>query len=201
MALTKSERTKKRIIETVAPIFNNRGYHSTALSDITAATGLTKGAIYGNFGNKEKLAEACFDYNIKFLQKGLSMTWAVQPTSIGKLLGLLTFYEQNFDKVSNNGGCPIMNVAIEADDYDPFFKEKAKTILLDWHSEIMTVIKDGQTVGEINSEIDATAFANFYIASIEGGILIAKTTDHKQSFFDITKNLKSLVNHQLKATT
>jgi len=184
----------------VAPVFNKKGFEGTTLSDITAATGLTKGAIYGNFGSKAKLAEVCFDYNTKFLQKGLSMTWAVQLTSIGKLLGLIAFYEQNFDKLISNGGCPIMNVAIESDDLHTLFKEKAKTIISNWQSEIITVLKDGQATGEISSKTDAKAIANFYIASIEGGILIAKTTDDKQSFFDITKNLKSLVNNQLKST-
>tara|TARA_A100000171_G_C2115620_1_gene137626 strand:+ start:556 stop:1161 length:606 start_codon:yes stop_codon:yes gene_type:complete len=197
----KSERTKKRIIETVAPIFNKKGYQSTALSDITNATGLTKGAIYGNFGNKESLAEACFNHNVKFLQKGLQMTWAAHPSSIDKLTGLLNFYEQNFETVSNNGGCPLMNVAVEADDFHPFFKEKAKTMLLNWKSEIASVIREGQSSGEIKPEIRAQDFANFYIASIEGGILIAKTTNDPTAFFNIIENLKSLVSHQLKITT
>ena len=201
MPFEKSERTKKRIIETVAPIFNKKGYQSTALSDITSATGLTKGAIYGNFGNKENLAEACFDHNIKFLQKGLQITWAANPSSLAKLIGLLNFYQQNFETVANNGGCPLMNVAVEADDFHPFFKEKAKKILLNWQSEIASVIKEGQNSGEINAEIDAANFANFYIASIEGGILIAKTMNDSASFFSIIENLKSLVSHQLKTTT
>ncbi|MGW8122978.1 TetR/AcrR family transcriptional regulator [Roseivirga echinicomitans] len=197
----KSERTKKRIIETVAPIFNKKGYHNTALSDITAATGLTKGAIYGNFGNKENLAAACFDHNVKFLQKGLQMTWAAHPSSIAKLIGLLHFYQQNYEIVASNGGCPLMNAAVEADDFYPFFKEKAKKILLNWQFEIVSVINEGQNAGEIKPEVDALIFANFYIASIEGGILIAKTTDDPASFFNIIENLKSLVGHQLKTTT
>ena len=50
--LTKSELTSKFIIETVAPIFNKKGYAATSMSDITNATNLTKGAIYGNFENR-----------------------------------------------------------------------------------------------------------------------------------------------------
>ena len=50
--ISKSEKTTKYIIETVAPIFNQKGYAVASMSDLTAATGLTKGAIYGNFKNK-----------------------------------------------------------------------------------------------------------------------------------------------------
>jgi len=53
---TKAERTSAFIIERVAPVFNKHGYIGTSMSDLTEATGLTKGALYGNFENKEALA-------------------------------------------------------------------------------------------------------------------------------------------------
>ena len=64
---TKAERTTQYIIETVAPIFNKLGYVGTSMSDLTEATGLTKGALYGNFENKEALAMSAFEYNSKRL--------------------------------------------------------------------------------------------------------------------------------------
>ena len=60
---TKAERTTAFIIKTVAPVFNKHGYVGTSMSDLTHATGLTKGALYGNFENKEALAVAAFEYN------------------------------------------------------------------------------------------------------------------------------------------
>src|ERR1700722_8888899 len=62
--ISKAERTRQFIIEKTAPIFNKKGYAGTSLSDITAATGLTKGSIYGNFADKDEVALAAFDYNI-----------------------------------------------------------------------------------------------------------------------------------------
>ena len=60
---SKAERTRSFIIESTAEIFNKKGYAGTSLSDLTEATGLTKGSIYGNFENKEDVALAVFDYN------------------------------------------------------------------------------------------------------------------------------------------
>ena len=53
---SRSEKTRQLIIETAAPIFNKKGYAGTSLSDLTQATGLTKGSIYGNFKNKDEVA-------------------------------------------------------------------------------------------------------------------------------------------------
>jgi len=76
---TKAERTTQYIIETVAPLFNQRGYSATSLSDITSAVGLTKGAIYGNFKNKEELALKAFEHNKGLLI--LAINEAVNHTS------------------------------------------------------------------------------------------------------------------------
>ena len=70
--LTKSEKTTKYIIETVAPIFNKKGYEATSMKDITSATSLTKGAIYGNFKNKEAIAISAFKENVNALLKKIA---------------------------------------------------------------------------------------------------------------------------------
>lgn len=198
VGLSKAEKTRNKIIAAVAPIFNKKGYQGTAMSDIVLATGLTKGAIYGNFQNKEKLAEACFDHNVKFLQKGLFMAWASSASSTGKLEALLKFYTDNYETIAKNGGCPLMNAAVESDDFLPYFKDKAKTILYNWHSEIKSVVLNGQASGEINPDTDAVGFASSFIAMVEGGILVAKTADNPEHFFYVIENLKSLVRSQLK---
>ena len=83
--MTKGEKTKQFIIAEVAPIFNKKGVYGTSLSDITSATRLTKAAIYGNFGNKDALAMACFEHNLTFLQRGLYKSLAVNGSALEKL--------------------------------------------------------------------------------------------------------------------
>ena len=70
--LTKGERTRQFIIESATPVFNRKGYVGTSMSDITKATGLTKGAIYGNFENKEELALEAFNFSFRRVVKGLN---------------------------------------------------------------------------------------------------------------------------------
>jgi AcrR family transcriptional regulator len=61
--MSKAEKTKQFIIEKTASLFNTKGYTSTSLSDITKATGLTKGSIYGNFENRDKVALEVYQFN------------------------------------------------------------------------------------------------------------------------------------------
>jgi len=57
---SKGERTRQEIIEAALQIFAVKGYFHTSIADVLAATGLTKGGIYGHFGSKEELWEAAY---------------------------------------------------------------------------------------------------------------------------------------------
>ncbi|MFY0591151.1 TetR/AcrR family transcriptional regulator [Roseivirga sp.] len=196
--MTKAERTRNFIIAQVAPIFNKKGVHGTSLSDITSATGLTKGAVYGNFADKDALAMTCFEYNLRFLQKGLYKSLAISGTAIDKLLALINFYESHYANISANGGCPLMNSAIEADDAYPVLKQKVKETFTLWKQELTGIIIDSQRQFEIKAETDPIAFSNTFIALVEGGILIAKTLDEPEYFMQVTRQLKSFVQRELK---
>ncbi|MYS86235.1 ScbR family autoregulator-binding transcription factor [Embleya scabrispora] len=50
--------TRQSLLETAARLFHERGFAGTSISDIGNASGLTSGAIYFHFSNKDALARA-----------------------------------------------------------------------------------------------------------------------------------------------
>lgn len=50
--------TRRSLLETAACLFHERGFAGTSISDIGNASGLTSGAIYFHFSNKDALARA-----------------------------------------------------------------------------------------------------------------------------------------------
>lgn len=196
--MTKAERTRQFIIEKVAPIFNKKGAYGTSLNDITEATGLTKGAVYGNFQDKDTLALACFEHNLKFFQKGLYKSLASTGPAWTKLERLFQFYEDSFEQVYNNGGCALMNSSVEADDGYPLLRERVKKTFEIWKNELEGVILEGQNTGEFSAESHASDMANLIIAGIEGSILLAKSTQNTMGFQSLLNHLKTIVEKELK---
>jgi AcrR family transcriptional regulator len=49
------EQTRDRLLAAAATVFAERGYERASLGEISATAGLTKGAIYSNFGSKDDL--------------------------------------------------------------------------------------------------------------------------------------------------
>ena len=104
--MSKAERTKQLIIEKTAPIFNKKGYAGTSLTDMTDATGLTKGSVYGNFEDKDDVALAAFDYNMDKLIGQVREQQANQRSALNKLQAFITVYRNGLRTPVLTDGCP-----------------------------------------------------------------------------------------------
>ncbi len=61
----KRARTKKRLIEAAAAVIAEKGFDRASLEDIAVLAGMTRGAVYGNFKNKEELFMALIETHWK----------------------------------------------------------------------------------------------------------------------------------------
>lgn len=175
----KSETTKAFIIEKTAPLFNSKGYAGTSLSDITDATKLTKGSIYGNFANKDEVALAVFDYNINMVDTIISREMAKKDSAKEKLLVFLDVYSNSENHGFPVGGCPILNTATECDDTHPELKKRVTAAINNWKKNTVRIIEKGIESKEFSNKINVEQTALTIIAIIEGGIMISRVTGKK----------------------
>lgn len=179
--MSKAEKTKQFIIEKTASLFNTKGYISTSLSDITEATGLTKGSIYGNFENKDEVALEVYKYNASQVADNLSFAFGDQfPSVIEKLYAFVAFYRDNWQSISSNGGCALMNAATESDDAFPLLKNQVRKSFEIWGKKVSSTIEAGKKNGEIDESADPEKYASLFIMLIEGGILLSKITGNEK---------------------
>lgn len=173
---SKAERTRIFIVEKTAPLFNAKGFAGTSLSDLTEATGLTKGSIYGNFKNKDEVALAAFDYNFGKVTEYVKAKILATDYSIERLLVYPRVY-RNFLRIPFlKPGCPILNTSTEADDTHAPLREKAAEALGFWKRSIENQIKRGIERHEIKKDTNPTQVAVVIMSLIEGAIMQAKVT-------------------------
>lgn len=192
--MTKAEKTRNFIVEKTAPIFNMKGYAGTSLNDITAATGLTKGSIYGNFANKDEVALAAFDYNLKNVSSRIDADMNKQVSVKDKLLVYINIYQKFIDGSVSEGGCPVLNTAVDADDTHPELREKVLKAVLGWKNKIAKLIEAGISAKEINADHNPDQVALTIIAIIEGGIMISRLTAKPAHWNLIMDSLKKYIN-------
>ncbi|MCW3465110.1 TetR/AcrR family transcriptional regulator [Chitinophaga nivalis] len=191
--MNKAEKTRQFIVEKTAPIFNEKGYTGTSLNDMTNATGLTKGSIYGNFANKDEVAMASFDYNMQQVQQLIRQEVSRETTCKNKLLAYVKVYDQFLKYPFPAGGCPILNTAVEADDTHPSLKQKASDAFHTWKDAIAAIISKGITTREFHAHTDPEQAAVTMIALIEGAIMISKLTGKLQYKKTILQSVEKLI--------
>jgi TetR/AcrR family transcriptional repressor of nem operon len=193
----KAEKTKQYIVEKTAPIFNTKGYAGTSLNDMINATGLTKGSIYGNFVNKDDVALAAFDFNLKQVDNVIRDEMSKCSTYREKLLVYTKVYENFLEFPFPEGGCPVLNTAVEADDTHPPLRERASEAIINWKNMITKLIQKGIGNNEFRTDVEPEEVALTIIATIEGAIMITKLTGKLNYRRAIMKSVDTMINNLL----
>ncbi len=194
---TKAAQTRKFIIETVAPIFNKKGYIATTMSDITQATHLTKGAIYGNFENKDELAMEAFTFNVKKMLRLVDEYQASGATPLEKLFLGSQFYRSYYDLSRDMGGCPILNMGVSTKEQHPVMYDYVKFTVNKIISNLQKLIEEAQILQEIKPEINPAVYAQKIYTLFQGAIFMAHTLEDPQYLTEASKDVDNLL-HQIK---
>lgn len=197
--LTKSEHTKLHILQTVAPIFNKNGYAATSLSDITSATGLTKGAIYGHFKNKEMLSISAFKYNVKQMMQKISEYISRSDSPIQKLYLISDFYRNYYDFSKKLGGCPVLNIGVDANNQSSLLLTNVRIVIEKIQDQVASIIEDGIECGEISSEINAMQYAKRLDTLIQGAVFMTYTMNDDYYMQETMNQIDDMITNEMKS--
>ncbi len=193
MSDSKAAQTRQYIITQSSPVFNTKGYAGTSLQDIMDVTGLTKGGIYGNFSSKEEIALMVFDYNVRLIIDKVTVLVKRENNATDKLNAIIRFYKNYYFSPPLPGGCPMINLAIEADDTHPGFRLKVVEALNVLRDSIIHILKKGKEYDQIKQDIDIQQFSTVFLAMIEGGIMMSRTFQEAKYLNDCMAHLSELV--------
>ena len=191
--LPRSGRTRQLIIDSAAPIFNKKGYAGTSMSDLTTATGLTKGSIYGNFKDKDDVAVHAFQHNIDLIFDFCSKELKAAGSTMDKLLAYPRGFRKIYRMILSYGGCPILNTAVEADDTHAVLRKMAVDVLAKWKKSITSLIEKGKSEGIIGTATDAHNAAEILIALLEGGSVLSKVTGEESYMLNAIDTAEKII--------
>lgn len=187
------ELTKEKILKKSGLLFNTRGYKATSISHITDATGFTKGAIYRHFKNKEILERETLYHLSAIMLNTMRASIREKKTASQKLLAVFHFFETYVTNPPLKGGCPLMNVAIEADDAHPILRRAAIKILNSIQQGLVTILDNGIRHGQLKPSINKEFYATIITASLEGAIMMSKLRGNNDDIKRVIRHLENLL--------
>lgn len=195
----KAENTSNYILQKVAPLFNKNGYNGTSLSELERATGMTKGAIYGNFGSKQDLAFAAFKYNVDRVVGQIRKELEGIHSPLEQLLGLSGFYKRYRSITIEFGGCPLINIGVDANHQNTELLSRVQLVIGKLQGYIQKMIENGQEAGELKTEMDAEKYARRIFVMIEGGIFMTVTMNDEDYLKETMQQVDAIILNELKA--
>ena len=195
--MTKGEDTRREIVERAAPLFNQKGFEGTSLSDLMRVTGLQKGGIYRHFLSKEELAGEAFDYAWKKAVERRLEGVDEAADAVERLKKMI----DNFVDIRTGlvaGGCPLMNTAVEADDGNPVLRARARGALSGWMARLGKVAEEGIARREIQSRVDPKALGQLIISTLEGALLISRLENDRASLDQVRHHLRDYLESNVR---
>ena len=187
------EVTRETILKESAILFNTQGYKATSISNITDATGLTKGAIYRHFASKDALEIQTLEHLSMLMNEHLRDRIKKQPTAGKKLRTVFHFFKSYISDPPFEGGCPLLNAAVEADDAHPDLRMAALKILNGLRASVISIIEKGIYYKQIKKGIDKEMYTTLIIASLEGGIMMSKLQGNDDDLKRVVKYLEKQI--------
>jgi TetR/AcrR family transcriptional repressor of nem operon len=185
------------IIKQSAQLFNKQGVLGTTIADICKAIEMTKGSIYANFEDKNHLAIEVFKYNIKLLTGKFLAAINLKSNPHEKLMLALDWYENIFSDEEFAFGCPLANAAAEVDDTNPKLRKLVNIAIQDFVKIFDSLIKEAISKGHYKSSADRE-YAKFIVTSIEGALLVSKSTDNHQYLKNTCDEIRTKLSSWMK---
>ncbi len=169
------DQTRRKILDAALEEIHLRGFQGMRVDHILKRTGLTKGALYHHFTNKQAIGYAIVD---EILGQDIMERW-VGPLkhSTNPVLTFIEICEQ--ERAGKNAseiekGCPINNLSQEMSPIDEGFRERLERVYEQWTGAIAEALERGKSTGVIREEVQSEKVAKFLLASLQGIIGVSK---------------------------
>ena len=171
----KGIRTRERVLAGATELFHRQGFSGTSIQDLIRETGVKKGNLYHYFSSKEEmglqvLSSARDDFS-RFLENSLQGN--TPSARLANHFAAIVRYHESRNLL---GGCIFGNTALEMSDRNETYRGIIHSVFEEWRRRIRDVLESAVRSGEVRKDLDPDAMARHIVATVEGGILVARAS-------------------------
>jgi len=153
-----SEQTRKQIIEAATRLFARKGFYGTSISDLTQEVGLTKGALYHHFADKDAIFFAVVESVESVWGEAVAEEVVAGTSSLDQISILFTKHAELISR--NEFMCLMMsNLMNEMGSVNPKYSSVLENSYEQFILFVEQILVVGQAKGEIRSDVDPRLLA------------------------------------------
>ena len=184
--------TRERMLASTVQSLREHGASGTSVDEVLRRSGAPRGSVYHHFpGGRAQIVEEA----VELSGAGIEALIAGDGTadSLTTFDSFLAVWRLNLIQSGFTAGCPVLAVAIEANDDAPQLTEAAGRAFGSWQAGLRHLLRrDGV------SPAHARRLATLIVASIEGAVALSRVERSIQPLDDVGRELRGLL---LEATS
>jgi AcrR family transcriptional regulator len=162
---TRGERSRRELTEVAIDCFSQHGFQGTSIDRIARLAGVTKGAIYYHFRDKEELILAAVTDRVAAFESRVQKACeGVDPPEALRCVAEVCI------RHAVRGDHPrfAIKLMVESIDTNPRVAEEMRGMLRRFRAFLRNIVRDGQERGLLRADVDAGTVAASYVASVLG---------------------------------
>jgi AcrR family transcriptional regulator len=169
------ERTREALLQAAFGEIYRSGFRGSDVETILGSAGVTKGAMYHHFDNKEALGYAVVDEVVAgIMREKWQSPLQNARDPLDALIGVVRSTSLRPEHVC--GGCPLNNLSQEMSPLDEGFRKRTAKVFNEWHGAVAAALRSGKRRGTVRKDVNADEAATFLIAAYEGYMSLAKNS-------------------------
>ena len=149
-------------------VFWERGYESTSITDLMAATGLAKGSLYKGFGDKRSLFLRALQRYMEQQRRMFQDTLSVHKSPGAGLVAWLTHIVGTATRKGLRRGCMTINCVVELAPHEPDLRKVLRNNEKHFEKFYADTLERGVQTGEFRKDLDTDKGARFLLTLISG---------------------------------
>lgn len=188
-----AEFDRDEVLHRAMETFWRQGYKATSMKDLTRATGLQPGSLYGAFKSKRSLFLEALETYYQFNMKGLNERLSGAGSPIDRIQGVFERIVEASTTDPDNKGCLMVNTLLEVSPNDEEINQRLCEMFKSVESRLEKTIIDGQNSDHISRNKDPELLAKAALTGMHGMRVLCKTQPHPDVLHKCVDNLMSVL--------
>jgi AcrR family transcriptional regulator len=187
--------TRQRMVSSAAGLIRRHGASATSIDRVLEVSGAPRGSVYHHFpGGRAQLVEEAVGYADRYVDSLLDAA-AASGDPVAVVDQFLTMWREQLVASDFHAGCPVVAVAVEANEEAPQLTDAAGAAFGHWQARIRSLLADAGLDPD-----RAARVATLVVAAVEGALVLSRAQRRTDPLDDVAVELRDLLTAALKET-